>query len=73
MLLQTVKSRNLWLWGEIVQPTSTLRYRDQLLAEQENLENEKSILSDNLVYLNKQKKNTHLESYSRCVFVKSNA
>ena len=54
MLLQTVKSRNLWLWGEIVQPTSTLRYRDQLLAEQENLENEKSILSDNLVYLNKQ-------------------
>lgn len=54
MLLQTVKSRNLWLWGEIVQPTSILSYRDQLLAERADLENEKSILSDNLVYLNKQ-------------------
>ena len=38
MLLQTVKSRNLWLWGEIVEQASPLSYRDQLLAEQENLE-----------------------------------
>jgi len=56
MLLQAVKSRNLWLWGEIVQPASVLNYRDQLLTKRADLEREKSILSEELVNLNKQNK-----------------
>lgn len=48
MLLQTVKSRNLWLWGEIVQPTSILSYRDQLLTKRAKLEQQYSACSEEL-------------------------
>ena len=48
MLLQTVKSRNLWLWGEIVQPASNLSYRDQLLTKRAKLEQQYNACSEEL-------------------------
>ena len=71
MLLQTVKSRNLWLWGEIVQPASTLSYRNQLLDKRADLEGKKSTLSEELVTLNKQNKGQSEEAKSLQLALKS--
>lgn len=54
MLLQTVKSRNLWLWGEIIKLQYTVPYKTVLLSQREELEVEKNELSSQLVALNKQ-------------------
>ena len=71
MLLQTVKSRNLWLWGEVVQPASTLSYRNQLLDARADLEDKKSTLSEELVTLNKQNKGQSEEAKSLQLALKS--
>lgn len=52
MLLQTVKSRNLWLWGEIVEQASAENYRDQLLTERAYLEQQYSTQSEILTSYN---------------------
>ena len=54
MLLQTVKSRNLWLWGEILKLKDNESYINKLLAKRDELELRKSKLSTELVTLNKQ-------------------
>lgn len=54
MLLQTVKSRNLWLWGEILKLRKGTSYRDKLLTQIQNLEKYIGQLSEKLVNLNKQ-------------------
>lgn len=54
MLLQTVKSRNLWLWGEILKLRKGTSYRDKLLTQIQSLEKYIGQLSEKLVSLNKQ-------------------
>lgn len=39
MLLQTVKSRNLWLWGEIIKLQGEISYKNELLTKREELNN----------------------------------
>ena len=51
MLLQTVKSRNLWLWGEIVQPAASSSERDQLLTEYAELQKKFDACTNELVVL----------------------
>lgn len=54
MLLQTVKSRNLWLWGEIIKLKEDVSYINKLLAQRDELVLKKGELSTELVTLNKQ-------------------
>jgi hypothetical protein len=49
MLLQTVKSRNLWLWGETVMPAEASSEAQKLKANIQDLEKEKSKLSQKIV------------------------
>lgn len=42
MLIQNIKSRNLWLWGETVTPSSEISEEQQLQAEIQDLEHDKS-------------------------------
>lgn len=44
MLIQNIKSRNLWLWGETVMPSSEPSESSQLKSEIQDLEKEKSEL-----------------------------
>ena len=39
MLLQTVKSRTLWLWGEIIKLQGEISYKNELLTKREELNN----------------------------------
>lgn len=54
MLLQTVKSRNLWLWGEIIKLKEEVSYKNKLLEQRDELVLKKGELSTELVTLNKQ-------------------
>lgn len=44
MLIQNIKSRNLWLWGETVMPSSETSEANKLKSEIQDLEKEKSEL-----------------------------
>ena len=52
MLLQTIKSRNLWLWGETVKPTTTLSETEKLKAKIQDLEKKEKTASSELTTLN---------------------
>lgn len=52
MLLQTVKSRNLWLWGEILKEEKNISYKSYLLSERELLLQKLSSAKEELLDLN---------------------
>ena len=52
MLLQTIKSRNLWLWGETVMPSAATSKAEELKAEIQDLEKKQSTIKQNLVKTN---------------------
>ena len=54
MLLQTVKSRNLWLWGETVKPADATSEAKQVKTNIQKLEAYKSKLSQQIVQNNKE-------------------
>lgn len=60
MLLQTIKSRNLWLWGELIQDVKLQDEYSQLLAERNELEVKKSSVSAEAVSKNKELINPRL-------------
>lgn len=52
MLLQTIKSRNLWLWGETVMPSAATSKAEELKAEIQDLEKQEKIMSSELTIIN---------------------
>lgn len=54
MLLQTVKSRNLWLWGEILKIRDNVAYLDALKAQKAELTNKLKSKENALTALNKK-------------------
>lgn len=52
MLLQTIKSRNLWLWGESVMPSSATSAAEELKAEIQDLEKQEKTMSSELTTIN---------------------
>lgn len=56
MLLQTIKSRNLWLWGESVMPSSVTSEAEELKAEIQDLEKQKSEISQQIIKNNEEAK-----------------
>lgn len=52
MLLQTIKSRNLWLWGESVMPSSVTSEAEELKAEIQDLKKKRSQLTQDLAFDN---------------------
>lgn len=53
MLIQNIKSRNLWLWGETVMPTSETSEGQQLQSEIQDLDKENRELSSELTRVNR--------------------
>lgn len=53
MLIQNIKSRNLWLWGETVMPTSETSEGQQLKSEIQDLDKENKNLSSKLTQINR--------------------
>ena len=52
MLIQNIKSRNLWLWGETIMPTSEISEGQQLKSEIQDLDKENKDLSSKLTKVN---------------------